>query len=151
MSSGCCALRDSWASCSNSYAKAAEFRDPLQGDGHILEVRDARGCTPLHWAAKLGNVEVIKLLIAEGADVCARDHSLTTPLHYAVVSPTCHRLKSTTALLVEPGAANPNVQDANGQTPLHWLAGACHLSVHLGVIQVLMKHGAQVHMLDNNA
>lgn len=41
---------------------------------------------PLHEAASKGNVEEIKLLIAKGADVNAKNNSGNTPLHRAASS-----------------------------------------------------------------
>jgi ankyrin repeat protein len=44
------------------------------------------GATPLHAAAKEGQVGVAELLIAQGADVNAGDDRGATPLDYAVVN-----------------------------------------------------------------
>ena len=124
----------------------------------MLEVKDARGCTPLHWAARLGNTEIITVLLAAGADPSAQDHALATPLHYAVVSPTPCRLKCIKSMLSQhpdPASrgtqlkANLEAKDRNGQTPLHWLAGACHLTVHLLCIDLLMEIGADIGAKDH--
>ena len=42
------------------------------------------GETPLHWAAENGQKEIVELLIAEGADVNAKDGSGDTPLDEAI-------------------------------------------------------------------
>lgn len=47
---------------------------------------DSDNMTPLHFAANLGNVKVIELLVKHGADVNAVDGYNTTPLHYAEMS-----------------------------------------------------------------
>ena len=106
----------------------------MQRDG-LIEVKDARGFTPLHWAAKVGNVSAIRWLIKHGADVFSKDMANATPLHYAVVSPTRRRLESIKAIL---HSRLVHVVDCHGQTPLHWLAGNCHLSAHLDAVCYLI-------------
>lgn len=49
-----------------------------------LEVKDASGSTPLGRAASRGNMGCVKLLIQQGADVCAADNDGNTALHLAV-------------------------------------------------------------------
>jgi len=122
-----------------------------QDAGGLLECRDARGCTPLHWAAKVGNAEAITLLLKAGADPNAQDHAQASPLHYAVVSPTAYRLECITAILAAPSPTQASVtaKDINGQTPMHWLAGACHLCVHLEAIDMLRMSGADVRATDS--
>jgi hypothetical protein len=45
----------------------------------------ADGVTPLHWAALGGHVEIVKLLLAQGADVNARETGYGgTPVGWAV-------------------------------------------------------------------
>jgi ankyrin repeat protein len=39
--------------------------------------------TPLHWAARKGNLDVVKLLLENGANPNAVDNSKNTPLHKA--------------------------------------------------------------------
>ena len=122
-----------------------------QDAGGLLECRDARGCTPLHWAAKVGNANAITLLLNAGADPNAQDHAQASPLHYAAVSPTAYRLKCITAMLAAPVETQADVtaKDINGQTPMHWLAGACHLSAHLEAMKLLMESGADACATDS--
>ena len=131
-------------SCSRPVLKSEDAA--LQVIGGILECRDARGCTPLHWAAKIGNAEAITLLLNTGADPNAQDHAQASPLHYAAVAPTAYRLKCITAMLAAPlpTQADVTAKDINGQTPMHWLAGACHLRAHLEAMKLLVMRGADV-------
>ena len=77
----------------------------------MLEVKDVRGCTPLHWAARLGNTEVIKLLLAAGADPNSKDHAQATPLRYAMVSPIPCRLNCIKSMLSQhPDPASRGTQ-----------------------------------------
>ena len=46
-------------------------------------VRQNFGVTPLHRAAKLGNLEVAKVLLNHGADAAALDDEQETPADYA--------------------------------------------------------------------
>lgn len=45
--------------------------------------RPQDGSTPLHYAADMGNVAAVEVLLAAGAAASAANISGTTPLHYA--------------------------------------------------------------------
>ena len=49
-----------------------------------MDARDQQGRTPLHIAAKNGNLTLMKLYLEAGADVNARCEQGRTTLHYAV-------------------------------------------------------------------
>lgn len=68
--------------------------------------------TPLHEAAKNGNMERAKRLIAEGADVTARDHFGRTPLALVYI----HDQREMAELLIAHGA-DLDAQDVMGGTP----------------------------------
>jgi ankyrin repeat protein len=55
----------------------------LLHQGARLDVRDYKGDTALHYAARLGLPSVVKLLCAHGADVNAANHRALTPFHLA--------------------------------------------------------------------
>ena len=46
-----------------------EVSEFLIDNNAAVNASDAEGCTPLHGAAMLGHIEIIRLLIARGADV----------------------------------------------------------------------------------
>jgi ankyrin repeat protein len=48
-----------------------------------LEIRDARGTTPLMYAAAVGSVEALNVLLKAGAEVNAKNGLNVTPLHFA--------------------------------------------------------------------
>jgi ankyrin repeat protein len=83
------------------------------------------GDTALHLAAAGYRVEIIRLLLAAGADPnAATNHRRSTPLHYAadgfIGGPTwdATRQVATIRCLLDKGA-EIHAQDKNGATPLH--------------------------------
>jgi ankyrin repeat protein len=79
-------------------------------------MRDARtglGSTPLHLAATNSDILALKVLLAAGADVNAKDMDGNTPLHMAAYT---NRVENAKALL-EAGA-DVNVVSTGGRTPM---------------------------------
>ena len=83
------------------------------------------GDTALHLAAAGYRVEIVRLLLAAGADPCAaRNHRRSGPLHYAADGRTdgpardaAAQVKTIHCLLA--AGADVNAQDKNGAAPLH--------------------------------
>ena len=95
--------------------------------------------TPLHDAAKNGNVDEVNRLIAAGADVNAKEDEFgATPLHFA------SRDYITEALLA--AGADVNAKDNNGHTPLH-LASFNSLN---DIAAVLLIADAEVNARNNS-
>jgi len=136
--------------------------------GADVNVKDADGSTPLHYAVSVGEKEVSELLIAHGADVNAKDEDENTPLVWAVRGGE----KEVTELLIANGAdvnakggvnvwtplhdaasfgykevvklliakgADLNAKDKNGRTPLDWTINQKHTSI----TDLLRKHGGK--------
>lgn len=78
-----------------------------------VDAVDREGATALHKAAFNGHAHVIKYLLQQGAEASFKDNNGFTPLHYA--SNNCY--KEAIKTLVE--VCSPDIQDSNGQTPLH--------------------------------
>jgi Ankyrin repeats (many copies) len=102
-----------------------------------------RGDTALHVAAAAYRAEIVRRLVASGADVHARSRLGDEALHAAAVgipgSPTWdpQAQAATIVTLIEAGA-NPNAVDRNGVTPLHRAARTrCAAAV-----RTLLEHGA---------
>lgn len=97
-----------------SSAAGKEVAELLIQAGANVNGRSGSGDqTPLHMAARRGNVNVAEALLNAGADIEARDTKGETPLRRAV---NCGHPEFA-KLLLERGA-NPNAADKNGKTPL---------------------------------
>lgn len=87
--------------------------------GADIDVRNYKGKTGLHCAAKAGFLSVIDLLIEKGATIDAPDNNGETALFEAIRSTIKDGEKQRAAieaLLVK--GADPNVKNGKGQTPL---------------------------------
>jgi ankyrin repeat protein len=86
-------------------------------DRAAIEERTGEGLTPLHVAARLGRVELARMLLERGADpnAIAFNETRATPLHTAVSS----RHRDVSSLLLALGASANAIQQ-DGWTPLHF-------------------------------
>ena len=87
--------------------------------GADIDVRNYKGKTALHYAAKAGFLKVIRLLIEKGATINALDNNGETALFEAIRSTIKDSEKQRAAieaLLVK--GADPNFKNGKGQTPL---------------------------------
>ena len=50
---------------------------------HSINELDEKKLTPLHYAARYSNIEVMKILVENGADINRLGDDDMTPLHYA--------------------------------------------------------------------
>lgn len=123
---------------------AAAFRSAaaaiaLVDGGAEVKSADARGNTPLHGAAQLGDVELVKKLLAKGADPNARNAAVlarapqgffrppagqVTPLHVAARANQLDIVK----LLVE-AKADPKIKGEDGTTLLMQAASSTNVEV----------------------
>ena len=121
----------------NSAATLKEMRSSLE-NGADIEEENIDGLRKIHYAARIGNVELVKLLIQYGSNVNAADVFGNRPLHEAV----CRGLDGV-QLLVQHGA-KLNVQNIDGKTPLH-IAIERQRS---DAIMFLLRHDADVRLTD---
>lgn len=92
-------------------------RIPILVDaGADMQLRDARGDTVLHYAARQNGAEAVEALLSAGMDIDARNDDGATPLHLAAGAE--HGLGAVSTLL--QAGADPNVTDNLGRTPLQW-------------------------------
>jgi cytohesin len=99
-----------------------------------VSARAHNGDTPLHVAALKGSKEIAELLLANGADVNAKDEVGFTPLHHV-------GSKDVAKLLLAKGA-NVNAEGGpfGGMTPLEGVASYKDAEV----LEVLIANGANV-------
>ncbi len=122
------------------------------------------GTTPLLYAATFGHKEIAELLIAEGADVNAKDDKIVGyPLHFAAA----FGHKEIAEMLIANGAdvnakfeitelfiargAGVNAKDVDGETPLDWairgstkaMPESAHPRHHHEIADLLRKHGGK--------
>ena len=98
---------------------------------------DGDGQTELHWAIEVNqDIEVIKTLISEGADVNAKDKFGLTPLHVAADNGNIEITK----FLVSSGA-KVDAKDNDGETPLNM---AVERIGSIAVVEFLVSKGANV-------
>ena len=86
--------------------------DALINDRIFLYVIDYYGQTGYHWAAKLGNIKMLNILIKFGRHHNQKDFKGRTPLYLAAVNNNMEMCK----FLLSNGA-NPFLKDKNGKTP----------------------------------
>lgn len=95
---------------------------------------------PLHMALDRGYLLIALELLKAKADVNLADSLGQTPLHYAV-----RRNQEAFVQALLELKADPNVKSTSGRTPLHTLAGG-----GIGVVDLLLSHGARINEQDNN-
>ncbi|MCP5505034.1 MAG: ankyrin repeat domain-containing protein [Chlamydiales bacterium] len=100
---------------------AAQCKDPvflkrLIEKGARLKVVDSQGLTPLHYAASVNNIGLIKILIEHFPELLdLRGEEGLTPLLIAVQNKHLHAVDTLLSL-----GANPNCKLINDMTPLLW-------------------------------
>jgi ankyrin repeat protein len=114
--------------------------------GAMVDVLNANGETPLHWACSLGHLAVVRALVHFGANTMLHERVQgLTPLHAACGS---RGQPAVLALLIQRCEAMAwngqpqrcNLLDINRNTPLHT---STRLAVHAAkYMPILLEHGA---------
>ncbi|CAF0850929.1 unnamed protein product [Adineta ricciae] len=98
-----------------------------------LNFQDDNGMSSIHEAAVAGNVDILKLLIDNGANVNLKDNKGLRPLHYAA-----WQGRTEPVFILLRRGANVNEQSINGDTPLHLASQYGHNDI----VQLLLFHQA---------
>jgi ankyrin repeat protein len=123
---------------SDDYYKAIRSNDLAQLKSLIsagdVNVKDRRGATPLMYAASVGSVDAVKLLLAAGADAKVKNSFDATALMWGITNLEKVRL------LVNAGA-DVNARSKQGMTPL--LIAASNAG-SIEIVRLLMAKGAEM-------
>jgi ankyrin repeat protein len=117
------------------------FLEHLRLHAIPIDIRGAYLRTPLHEAVIAGNLALVKMLIAYGANVNERDRYGSTPLILAAAYNQYERGKNShEQVIIElmGAGAVPNAQDDMGWTALHWAS----FNMHNAVCRYLVIKGA---------
>lgn len=120
--------------------------------GKIISTFLPAHSTPLHLAMRIGNPSLIRLLIEKGADVAALDGDNRSILHYAAPL-LLHPDDFAYLLSATKGSLDPNLRDADGQTPFMRFAKTADFTdiaaVRNSFLQFIQA-GANPNLLDEN-
>ena len=101
---------------------------------------DQHGCRAIHYAAQLGSVKIIKLILNAGSPVNVVDKSGLSALHYAIKSAN----RDAVLLLLQEGANVTRTRTyVNGETPLHFAAKYGQTDI----AKFLLTKGANINQL----
>jgi len=145
----------------------------LLNRGALVELRNREGNTPLLLAVEAQDRELSELLIANGADVFARNNETLTPAQRALSygaeftswfftdsvvkavdnvgrgvlhMAAAMRVPSETLAVVLDTEVNPNLRDYNGDTPLHYAL----VDGNIPLAVTLINHGSNVFIKNND-
>jgi ankyrin repeat protein len=112
----------------------------LASPENYLSAPDHKGHLPIHYAASMGQKQVVAFLLKRGSNINARGRSGNTLLHCAADGGH----EELVQWLLERGL-NLNASNNRSQTPLQ----RAHLNRHQALVQWLIDLGAQISPSDN--
>ncbi|MBU0515690.1 MAG: ankyrin repeat domain-containing protein [Proteobacteria bacterium] len=114
----------------------AAVKSILDSNPQAANARGKNRYTPLIWAARKGYLNIVKLLLARGADINGTNKWNNGSLHWAAYNGQVPVVE----YLCQKGARMDVAEIEKGHMPLHDAAWKCRV----GVVRVLVKHGAPV-------
>ncbi|KAK6644912.1 hypothetical protein RUM43_001188 [Polyplax serrata] len=141
--------------------RLVKLRDSNRAVVFDINKKNNRGFTPLHVACEvhrkdiLHTYQTVRVLVDNGADSTAKEYKdENTPLH-TLITESCDIdllriiLESDSKMTSNGG---PNVCNRQGNTPLHLSCGrnTLELEQQKGVIGLLLRHGAMIHLKNIN-
>ena len=120
-------------------ADAARVQALLNRHPHLVTATDGRGDQPIHHAARNGDTEIVRLLIAHGADVNVTNDRGHTVLYCA----GGHGHIDTVTLLLESGADPDAKFTEDNKTLMEWLAQFPDDTRFIRIAEVLRQHAAR--------
>jgi ankyrin repeat protein len=112
-----------------------EIKNIITENPDVINERDDRYCDPLTVASIAGNLEIMKYLISQGADINTIDREGSNLLHNAAANGHLEVVK----YLLDQGF-DINAEDANGNTAILFASGKDNIVL----IQYLIDHGASL-------
>lgn len=125
----------------NNNTKAVESILSGQGKKNVNAIDDS-GWTSLHYAAQNGNLDMVKLLIKNGAEFKAMDKDGRAPIHIAAF----YGRTNIVEFFIDSKIPIDWKSDKSGITPLHWAAEGGHLNAS----RFLVAQGANINAKDNS-
>jgi hypothetical protein len=107
-----------------------------------VNVKDVNGSTPLHYVAWKGHIEIVRLLLQNGAEVNMKSDGGSTPLRLAAIQGHVDILH----LLVKNGA-DLEAQDNDGMRALHYATFTGHL---LFIQELISRYHVDINARENN-
>ena len=96
--------------------------------------------TPMLWAGWSGDIECLKILLNNGADINAQNRHGYSPIHWASIRGNTKALN----FLITEGA-DLQIKDSQGGSPLHWAVSGEQEKC----IQILLEAGANIDAMNN--
>ncbi|MEI8124437.1 MAG: ankyrin repeat domain-containing protein [Parachlamydiaceae bacterium] len=118
--------------CSNNYSDIVDW---LITQGADVSRADLKGDCPIHAATRKQSLTVVKTLVDHGASVDQKQGLFSdvrqAPMHIAAINGSIDIIE-----FLLSKEADPNIQDSNGDTPLHYAV----INNQQAVVSLLMGH-----------
>jgi ankyrin repeat protein len=127
------------------HGKHFRIAELLHRHGADVNVRGELDNTPLHAACITGILDVVQWLLNHGADVNTLSNMPWAPINSAIGWGHLQVVR----MLIEYNA-DINIPTEFGEGPLHLAAGRADISDQVGILQLLLDHGANPNARDDD-